>query len=185
MRRVMIVGQPGSGKSWLANRLGQATGLPVFHMDHIHYMPGWVERPMSEKIRMATEIENGDAWIFEGGLSRTYAHRIDRCDTLILLDLPFWRRFARVLWRTVVRYGRNRPDMAQGCPESFNLQFLKWMWRTRKLHRTALGTWVKKADHEVEVVVLRGKAEVARYLAAHGAPAHPSRIGERGAIPNT
>ncbi len=44
MQRVMIVGGPGSGKSTLARRLGANTGLPVFHMDHTHWQPGWIER---------------------------------------------------------------------------------------------------------------------------------------------
>ena len=45
MRRVMVIGAPGSGKSTLARALGERTGLPVFHMDHIHHLPGWAERP--------------------------------------------------------------------------------------------------------------------------------------------
>jgi adenylate kinase family enzyme len=40
MRRIMIVGQPGSGKSWLAGQIGKRLGLPVHHMDHIHWQPG-------------------------------------------------------------------------------------------------------------------------------------------------
>ena len=45
MKRVMIVGQPGAGKSTIARQIGQRTGLPVVHIDKIHWMPGWVERP--------------------------------------------------------------------------------------------------------------------------------------------
>lgn len=40
MKRVMITGGPGSGKSMLAAALGEKTGLPVYHMDKIHYRPG-------------------------------------------------------------------------------------------------------------------------------------------------
>ena len=49
MQRVMIVGQPGSGKSTLARRLGQLTGIPVVHIDTIHWQPGWVERSAAER----------------------------------------------------------------------------------------------------------------------------------------
>ncbi|ASJ73092.1 hypothetical protein IMCC3135_15040 [Granulosicoccus antarcticus IMCC3135] len=66
MKRVMIVGQPGSGKSTLAIRLGEATGLPVFHMDKIHYLPGWVERSATVKSAMTREIHAMEHWIFEG-----------------------------------------------------------------------------------------------------------------------
>ncbi len=71
MQRVMIVGQLGSGKSTLAQALGRRTGLPVFHMDHIHLQPGWVERPRAEKIELALAVEAQERWFFEGGLSST------------------------------------------------------------------------------------------------------------------
>lgn len=64
MRRVMLVGGPGSGKSTLARWLSAETGLPVFHMDHIHWKSGWVERERAEKVEMARAIEAQEFWIF-------------------------------------------------------------------------------------------------------------------------
>ncbi|WP_349775075.1 AAA family ATPase [Frigidibacter sp. SD6-1] len=52
MQRIMIIGQPGAGKSTLAAALGQRTGLPVIHIDHIHWQPGWIERSSDEKTRL-------------------------------------------------------------------------------------------------------------------------------------
>ena len=49
MQRIMIVGRPGSGKSSLAQAIGERTGLPVIHIDKIHWQPGWVERSKAEK----------------------------------------------------------------------------------------------------------------------------------------
>lgn len=57
MQRIMILGQPGAGKSWLARELGARTGLPVIHMDCIHWQPGWVERPLAEKLQLARAAE--------------------------------------------------------------------------------------------------------------------------------
>ena len=48
MRRVMIVGQPGAGKSTLAREIGAITHLPVVHIDLIHWRAGWVERTGAE-----------------------------------------------------------------------------------------------------------------------------------------
>lgn len=141
MQRVMINGGPGSGKSTLARALGAATGLPVYHMDHLHWKPGWVPRPLAEKVPMAHAIEDSDRWIFEGGLSTTYDHRATRADTLIWLDLPVGLRYRRVVWRLATSYGRTRPDMTDDCPERFHgetLAFWKWIWDTRHSHRTRL-----------------------------------------------
>ena len=69
MRRVMVVGQPGSGKSTLARALGAATGLPVVHLDRLHWMAGWTERPRAERDRLMAEAEAGERWIIEGNYS--------------------------------------------------------------------------------------------------------------------
>ncbi len=67
VKRIMIVGGPGSGKSTLAREVGARLGLPVFHMDQIHWQENWVERPLVEKIPMAKAVVAQDAWVFEGG----------------------------------------------------------------------------------------------------------------------
>lgn len=141
MKRIMIVGGPGSGKSTLARRLGTVLGLPVFHMDHIHWMPGWIERTPDEKTRLTHDVHMRDVWIFEGGHSRSYPERVARADTFIWLDLPVWRRTYRVLRRSLAYRGRTRPDLPDGCPEQFNwqtLDFLGFIWRTRKTARAKL-----------------------------------------------
>ena len=88
MQRVMIIGQPGSGKSTLARQVGTRLGLPVVHIDHIHWQEGWVERSRDDKTRMCLEAEAGAAWVFEGGHSVTWDNRMARADMVIWLDRP-------------------------------------------------------------------------------------------------
>ncbi|WP_420010701.1 AAA family ATPase [Tateyamaria sp.] len=139
MNRVMIVGGSGSGKSSLARALGDCTGLPVHHMDRIHWMPGWQMRPRAAREAMALEVERADAWIFEGGFSTTYDHRLSRADTFIWLDLPVALRLWRVTKRLIVHWGQRRPDMAEGCVEGIHGEtwaFYRWIWKTRHSGRT-------------------------------------------------
>ena len=169
MKRVMIVGGPGSGKSTLARALGPLTGLPVFHMDHIHHLPGWVERPKSEKDRLTREVHSREAWIFEGGHSRTYAERLARADTLIWLDLPVSLRLWRVIRRTLRYRGRSRPDLPDGCPERVNiemLRFLAYIWRTRRQTRAKIQAMAEAPPPHVRVVHLTNGKAVDSFLRA-------------------
>jgi adenylate kinase family enzyme len=170
MKRCMIVGQPGSRKSWLAREIGRRSGLPVHHMDMIHWLPGWAERPKAEKIIMARAVEESPAWVFEGGLSATYATRLSRADTLIVLDVPFLLRVWRVFWRTLRQWGKTRPDLPDGCPERFDLEFWTFIWTTRNTARQRNLHLAWQTDSATKVYILRTRREVRAFLKTLDAP---------------
>lgn len=167
MQRVMIVGAPGSGKSTLARELGARTGLPVFHMDLIHHLSDWKERPHDEKVRMAHEVETKERWIFEGGLSATYETRLARADTLIWLDLPVGLRLWRVTKRLFRYLGQNRPDLPEGCNERLHpetVQFYQYIWRTRHRSRAKIVDLLSNAHAGLAIAHLRSPHEVRDWL---------------------
>lgn len=169
MRRVMIVGGSGSGKSTLARALGRRMGLPVYHMDRIHWRPGWDPRPRAARRAMALEIEARDTWIFEGGFSTTYANRLSRADTLIWLDLPVGLRLWRVTRRLVENYGQRRPDMAEGCVEGIHSEtwaFYRWIWDTRRTGPNRLAALVADAPEQVSIHHLTTRVQVRRFMEA-------------------
>ncbi|WP_243698680.1 AAA family ATPase [Paracoccus alkanivorans] len=175
MQRVMILGQPGAGKSTLALAMGEITGLPVVHIDHIHWESGWKERSRSEKTRLCAEVHARDRWIFEGGHSVTWPERLDRCDSLIWLDIPFTLRIRRVMLRSFRYWGRTRPDLPTGCPEQFSWEFYRWIWNTRKSGRSNIEAFVDTAPGTKAIYILRTLAETDVFLAKlrreHPAPA--------------
>ena len=165
MRRVMIIGQPGSGKSTLAQEMGRITGLRVVHIDHIHWSPGWIERPDAEKDRLCAEVHARDEWIFEGGRSNTWPERLARCDTLIWLDLPFATRLFRVIRRTLRYRGQTRPDLPENCPERFDPEFFRWIWATRHTNRFRAKALFASAPPDKRRHHIRSGREARRFLA--------------------
>lgn len=158
------MGQPGSGKSSLARALGEVTGLPVIHIDRIHWLPGWVERSKEEKTRLCLEAQAGEQWIFEGGHSVTWPSRLARADLLLWLDRPVLLRLWRVLKRAVTMLGETRPDMADDCPERLRSlpEFVHYIWTTRWSQRAKIGRLAATAT--CPVVRLQSDAEVADYV---------------------
>lgn len=163
----MIVGGPGSGKSTLAVRLGEVTGLPVFHLDKLQYLPGWVVRPTSEISSMTREIHSKDQWVFEGLHSVTYSERAARADLFIWLDLPVLTRLYRVLRRSCIYHGRTRPDMHEGCPQQINwqtIEFLCFIIRTRKSEREEIFEIYKNPPDNLRVIRLTDQAEIDNFF---------------------
>ncbi|MEL6477405.1 MAG: DNA topology modulation protein FlaR [Pseudomonadota bacterium] len=124
MRRVMVIGGSGAGKSTFARGLGARLALPVVHLDQLFWEPGWVAADEAVFLARVEAAVAGEAWVIEGNYSRTWPMRLARADTVIFLDEPAWRRFWRILRRIARGYGQSRPDMAPGCPERIDLGFL-------------------------------------------------------------
>ncbi len=126
-RRIMVIGCCGAGKSTLSKRLAAATDLPLIHLDQHYWKHGWVESEPVEWQTKVRELSASDHWIIDGNYGGTMDLRIERADMIIYLDYPTWKCMYRVLSRTVVYLGQSRPDLVEGCPERFDLNFLHYV----------------------------------------------------------
>lgn len=125
--RIMIIGSGGAGKSTLSRRLGEITSLPVIHLDAEHWQPGWVETPKEEWRRKVEIVAGNERWIIDGNYSGTLPMRLQKADTVIFLDYPWWVCLWRVCLRIARYRGQSRPDIGPGCPERFNGEFIRWV----------------------------------------------------------
>ncbi|HEY4056911.1 MAG TPA: DNA topology modulation protein [Kofleriaceae bacterium] len=164
MRRVLVIGSGGAGKSTLSRRLGERTGLPVLHLDALHWRAGWVASPKDEWARTIDELTARDAWIMDGNYGGTLDRRLAVCDTVIFIDLPRTLCLRRVLWRALRYRGRTRPDMADDCPEHITLEFVQWIWRFPHVQRPKILRQLKELPAEKRVVILRSTRAVDQFL---------------------
>lgn len=128
-QRAVVIGCSGAGKSTFASRLGAITGIPVVHIDQLFWQAGWREVPATEFKRRLKEVVARDQWIIEGVNVSTLGQRLQRAEVMFWLTHGRVTCVRRVLWRVATGYGRVRPDLAPGCPERFDTEFLRWIWR--------------------------------------------------------
>lgn len=166
MKKVLVIGCGGSGKSTFARCLGERLHLPVIHLDSIYWRPDWVETPKDEWQRTVADLVARETWVMDGNYSGTLELRLAACDTVLFLDLP--RRVC--LWRVTKRWlkyrGQRRPDMADGCAEKFDLKFLAWIWGYPKRNRPKILARCERHAAGKTIVRLRTAAAVEEFLAA-------------------
>lgn len=163
MKRIIIIGCGGAGKSTLARQLGEKLNIPVIHLDKLFWHPGWVESTKEEiDEKILRELEK-DCWIIDGNYTRTMSRRLERCDTVIYLDFSRTACLMGVAKRIVTTYGTVRPDMAEGCPERFDPEFVKWVWNFNKNHREKTYRLLNEAEG-AETIVLKNRRAVKLFL---------------------
>jgi adenylate kinase family enzyme len=166
MQRIVIIGSGGAGKSTLARQLGEKLRLPVVHLDQLFWKPGWVETTQEEfDEKLARELAK-PAWIMDGNFNRTIPHRLERCDTVIYLDFHRVTCLLGVLKRILTSYGKTRPDMAEGCPERLDLDFLKWVWNFNRDGKRERYYRLLNEAKDVQTIVLKNRRMVKRFLAS-------------------
>ena len=88
MKKIIVIGCPGGGKSTFARQLRDKTGLPLHYLDMIWHKPDKSNVTRAEFDKALQDILSGDRWIIDGNYSRTLEVRMAACDTVILLDMP-------------------------------------------------------------------------------------------------
>ena len=107
MKKVIIIGCPGSGKTTFAEKLHNKTGLPLYHLDAIWHKPDRTHISRENFDARMSEIFSENEWIIDGNYSRTIEERIKACDTVFLFDLAT----EICLQGAAERLGQGRYDM--------------------------------------------------------------------------
>ena len=164
MKKVLVIGSSGAGKSTFSRRLSEKTGLPLIHLDKLYWKPNWVETDKAEWKKIVEKALAGDSWIIDGNFSGTLPQRLEKCDAVIFLDLPRLLCIYRILKRVVTYQKGKRPDMADGCDEKFDWQFLKWVWNYPNRSKPKIEKLLAEHQNTKTIFRLKSTREIERFL---------------------
>src|SRR5256885_15675931 len=91
MRRVLVIGAPGSGKTTLATKVAAKLRVAVHYLDLHHWKPHWQYRDAAEARASVRRIAETPEWVMDGNFSETFNLRMPRAHSLIWLDYPRMR----------------------------------------------------------------------------------------------
>lgn len=166
MNRILVIGHVGAGKSTLAAKLGMILNLPVIHLDQYFWNPGWVETEQATWRKKVNQLVSGEKWIIDGNYDSTLDIRLPRADAVIFLDFPTRICMWRIVKRIISGYGKTRPDLAPGCPEKIDFEFIRWAWRFRRDIRSRVYAALEKYYQGGKLIVLGTPDQVSAFLSA-------------------
>jgi adenylate kinase family enzyme len=165
MRRMVILGNSGSGKSRLARTLGARLDLPVVHLDPLYYGAGWVHGDAATFRRRVTEALTGDAWIVDGAfLSLVGDITLPRAEQVIWLEQPRWRALVRALARCIDPRQTARADLPAGCRDTPSREMLADIWSFERKGRPDLERRLATLAPATPIHRLRGDHAVAAFV---------------------
>ena len=157
MKKILVIGCPGSGKSTFARELSLALGIKVTHLDMLFWNPDktTVEREVFHS-RLA-EVLKGDSYIIDGNFSSTMEWRMGECDTVFFLDLPTDVCISSVRERR----GKPRADIPWVETEE-DAEFMEFIETFREKRRPTILELIEK--YKKDTVIFTSRDEVNEYI---------------------
>lgn len=159
MKRVIVIGSPGAGKSTFARRLRDRTGIPLVHLDMIWHQPDRTTISREAFDRKLSDILKTDAWIIDGNYGRTLELRLQSCDTVFLLDYPL----DVCLASAEARIGKQREDLPW-TEEEFDEEFRQWIIDFPLSELPRIYKLLDQYGTELEVHIFKTREEADQFL---------------------
>ena len=164
MKRVMVIGCGGAGKTTFARNLHSITGIKLIHLDQHYWQADWVETNSADWEKKVEQLSAEEEWIIDGNYGGTMDIRLSKADTVIFINRSKWLCIYRVLYRFIKNVGRSREDMAEGCPERFTWDFIKYIYHYNNTRRPQILAKLNSLVAGQEIVVLNNSLEIKQYL---------------------
>ena len=135
--RIIIIGNNGSGKSYLCEKLSKITNLPAVHLDAEYWRPNWEQPSKDEWEKRQIELIAKDKWIIDGNHTNTLELRFKAAEAIIFLDI----NRPTCLFSVLKRHGKKRCDLPQFLEEKIDkdfFRFLKGLWSFSKTRRNVI-----------------------------------------------
>ncbi len=164
MKKILVIGSSGSGKTTFARRLGEVLSLKVVHLDSLFWSSGWVETPKDEWRTKVEKAIQGDSWILDGNYSATMDLRLPVCDTVIFLEIPRIICVYRILKRVATYKKGSRSDIPEGCDEKFDWDFVKIVWNYPIRSKPKVEILLKQFANDKTIIRLKSNKEIENFL---------------------
>ena len=164
MKKIVIIGSSGAGKSTFARELGSILKMKVFHLDRYFWQRGWRVKTRDTRIDILQEIVREKQWIIEGSYLSSSELHLHEADTIIFLDIPPLLCLWRLTKRHLAYRRRSRRDIPEGSTDKLTmshiLKVVTFPLEDRRTIKQKLRNYKSK-----QIIWLRSRKEVEDFLA--------------------
>lgn len=161
IKRISIIGGPGTGKSTLADNLGKELNLPVYHLDAIDHFENWQKRDEKERDKIILEKANEGKWVIDGTYRCTLEKRVEKSDMVIFLNYSSIAKLKGIFSRYFKLKGKERPEIP-GCKERMNWTFIKFTVSWNRIKRRTVEEVLNK-NKDKNILVFKNRRKLNRW----------------------
>ena len=158
MKKIIVIGCPGGGKSSFARALHNKTGIPLYHLDMMFWNADRTTVERSLFLERLSAVLDGDEWIIDGNYGSTMELRMAACDTVFFLDYPLEVCLAGIRDRR----GKPRSDMPWIETEE-DAEFIEFIKGYGERQRPGVLELLRKYGDK-NIVIFKSRAEADAFL---------------------
>ena len=165
MKKILVLGCGGAGKSTFSIELGRTLEVPVHHLDRYYWKPGWKPSERKEFTFTLAELMKDERWILDGNYMGTLDIRAAGADAIIFLDMSTITCLLGMVFRRFSKAGRSRPDLGVGNEDKLDFEFAWYILTFNLRKRPILVQRLSVLSKTMQVVTLRSRSEAGNWLA--------------------
>lgn len=158
-RKIIVVGCPGSGKSFFARKLRDKLQIPLYYLDCIYWKENWTHLEKTEFLKIQNEILVRDAFILDGTYRNTIENRFEKADVIFFLDIDE----ETCITSEKKRRGKKREDLPDFLDEKEDLAFIEHIHNFKNEGRKVIIELIEKYSYK-EIIVFKHRDETEFYL---------------------
>ena len=158
MKKVIVIGCPGSGKSTVSRALHNKTGIPLYHLDMMYWNADKTTVEKSVFLERLTAVLEKNKWIIDGNYASTMELRMAACDTVIFLDYPLYVCLDGIK----ERHGKPRSDMPWIETEE-DAEFIEFIKSYNEQQKPKVLELLKKYSDK-NIIVLESREQADAFL---------------------
>jgi len=166
MNRIVVLGPSGTGKTTIALILGKKLGLDNLHLDSVYWKKDWENINKEEfNLYMIKYFRKHRRWVIDGNYTNNdhFQYRLDLADTIILLDFGLQVSLKGIHERATRYKHRHRSDMAVGCIEGIDQEFLQYVafYKNKGRYVKAI---IKQYGNKKKVLIFKSRKEIHEWI---------------------